>query len=112
MTSIAVTHRFDSNCCQAPLFPVFFVVAKQGKFSEPEKKGALLSAPKLYRKNDVTAINTLFGAYNNIRECELLSSFNDFRLDKNSDTSICDLTTIVTPLFSSSTSLFGLDNNY
>ena len=87
-------------------------MAIQGNFSDPEKNGSLYSALKLYRKNGLTAINTLFGAYNNIRECELLSSFNDFRLDKNSDTSICDLTTIVTPLFSSSTSLFGLDNNY
>ena len=45
----------------------------QGNFSEPEKQGSLYSALKLYRKNGLTAINTLFGAYNNIRECQLLS---------------------------------------
>ena len=45
----------------------------QGNFSEPEKQGSLYSALKLYRKNGLTAINTLFGAYNNIRGCELLS---------------------------------------
>ena len=45
----------------------------QGIFSEPEKQGSLYSALKLYRKNGLTAINPPFGAYNNIRGCELLS---------------------------------------
>ena len=72
----------------------------QGNFSEPEKQGSLYSALKLYRKNGLTAINTPFGAYNNIRGCELLSK-RLAAVDNNSDTSIWNFDTVFFQLHTS-----------